>query len=278
MRIKITTLSENTAGRPDVLAEWGLCMLVEEDGQSILLDAGETHSAIHNAENLDIDLRCVTKIVLSHGHFDHTGGLRPLLQKMKQPVDIFAHPDIWALKYNRREGKPDRFIGIPFAPEELTSLGAKFTLSRSPVQLTENIWTTGEIPLVTDFESVEPSLFVKTENGWKPDPVLDDRGLIIKTPMGLVVVLGCAHRGMINTLYHAREITGLQKIHMVLGGCHLISATDEQIWQTISFLNEMGVKKVALSHCTGMHATMILSQTYGDDFIFNHTGNIIELI
>ena len=118
---------------------------------------------------------------------------------------------------------------------------------------------------------------MKTADGWEPDPVLDDQALIIKTPQGLVVVLGCAHRGMINTLYHAREITGIQKIHMVLGGCHLKDATDEQIWQTISALNEMGVQKLAVSHCTGMRATLMLAQTYGEDFIFNNTGNIIEV-
>lgn len=277
MGVKITTLSENTAGKPDVLAEWGLSILVEEDGQSILMDTGESLSVGYNAENLDIDLRKIDKIVLSHGHFDHTGGLRPLLQKMKRRVEIYSHPDVWAPKYSRREGQPNRYIGLPFVREELNSLGAVFNMTKDPIKLNHNIMTTGEIPMVTDFEKIEPSLFVQTATGWEPDPVLDDRSLIIQTPQGLVVVLGCAHRGMINTLYHSRDITGIQKIYMVIGGCHLKDATDEQIWQTVSALNEMGVKKLALSHCTGMHATMILSQTYGEDFIFNHTGNIIEV-
>jgi 7,8-dihydropterin-6-yl-methyl-4-(beta-D-ribofuranosyl)aminobenzene 5'-phosphate synthase len=277
MGVKITTLSENTAGKPDVLAEWGLSILVEEDGQSILMDTGESLSVGYNAENLDIDLRKIDKIVLSHGHFDHTGGLRPLLQKMKRRVEIYSHPDVWAPKYSRREGQPNRYIGLPFVREELNSLGAVFNMTKDPIKLNHNIMTTGEIPMVTDFEKIEPSLFVQTTTGWEPDPVLDDRSLIIQTPQGLVVVLGCAHRGMINTLYHSRDITGIQKIYMVMGGCHLKDATDEQIWQTVSALNEMGVKKLALSHCTGMHATMILSQTYGEDFIFNHTGNIIEV-
>jgi 7,8-dihydropterin-6-yl-methyl-4-(beta-D-ribofuranosyl)aminobenzene 5'-phosphate synthase len=131
--------------------------------------------------------------------------------------------------------------------------------------------------MTTDFEKIESSLFVKTAAGWEPDTLLDDLALIITTPMGLVVILGCAHRGMINTLYRARELTGVKKVHMVLGGCHLKEATDEQIWQSISALNEIGVQKLGVSHCTGTRATLLLAQTYGDDFIFNNTGTIINL-
>jgi 7,8-dihydropterin-6-yl-methyl-4-(beta-D-ribofuranosyl)aminobenzene 5'-phosphate synthase len=277
MGIRITTLSENTAGQPDILAEWGLSLLIETDGGSILLDAGASTSVVQNADRLGIDLKKIGKIVLSHGHFDHTGGLRVLLSKIQREVEVIAHPDIWEPKYNRREGKPDRYIGIPYQPRELEGLGARFILTPGPVKLSENIMTTGEVPQATDFEQIDSSLYVKTADGWEADKVLDDLAVLIKTESGLVVVLGCAHRGMINTLYHAREVTGVKKIHMVLGGSHLKDATDEQIWQAISALNEMGVEKLGVSHCTGMRATLLLAQTYGDDFIFNNTGNIINL-
>ena len=277
MGIRITTLSENTAGLPDVLAEWGLSILVETDDRSILLDAGASISIGQNADLLGIDLRKIDKIVLSHGHFDHTGGLNLLLRKMRREVEVIAHPDIWAPKYNRKEGKPEKHIAIPYQQRELESLGAWFTLSKGPVTLSEGVMTTGEVPMVTDFERIDSSLFVKTGSGWEPDALMDDQALVIKTHAGLVVVLGCAHRGMINTLYQAREISGIKKVHMVLGGCHLKDATDEQIWQTISCLNEIGVQKLGVSHCTGMKATLLLAQTYGDDFIFNNTGSIINL-
>jgi 7,8-dihydropterin-6-yl-methyl-4-(beta-D-ribofuranosyl)aminobenzene 5'-phosphate synthase len=277
MSIKITTLSENTAGQPDVLAEWGLSVLVETDKGNVLLDAGNSLSVINNIERLDIDTDKIEKIVLSHGHFDHTGGLRELLKKMKREIRVICHPDVWAAKYSRKENKPDRYIGIPYILEELESLGARFILTTEPFQINEKILTTGEIPMMTDFESVEPSLFIKTGDGWKPDPVLDDLALTVETASGLLVILGCAHRGMINTLHRVKELKPDKKIYMVIGGCHLKDATDEIIWQSISSLNELGVKRLALSHCTGMHATMILAQTYGEDFIFNHTGDIINL-
>jgi 7,8-dihydropterin-6-yl-methyl-4-(beta-D-ribofuranosyl)aminobenzene 5'-phosphate synthase len=125
MAIRITTLSENTASQFDVMAEWGLSILIEVDGQNILLDSGKSGAVCQNAEAMGIDLRKIDKIVLSHGHFDHTGGLQALLSKIKKEVEVIAHPDVWAPKYNRREDKPDRYIGIPFQLRTLESLGAR---------------------------------------------------------------------------------------------------------------------------------------------------------
>ena len=277
MGTRLITLSENTAWQTGVLAEWGLSILIEKDTHSILFDTGETISAAQNAGSLGIDLTKIDTIVLSHGHFDHTGGLLHLLAKIGREVTVIAHPDIWAAKYNRNSGRPEKYIGIPYSREELEAVGAKFKLTAEPVRIDEDIITTGEIPRLTDFESIDSSLYVKTESGWKPDELLDDQGIVIKTPQGLAVIPGCAHRGLINTLHHAREMTGIQKIYLVAGGSHLITASDEQIWQTISALNEMGVQKLATCHCTGMRANILLSQTFGKNFILNSTGTIINL-
>ncbi len=277
MAIRITTLSENTAGRIDLLAEWGLSILVETDSMNVLLDAGRTTSAAHNADRLRVDLNQLDKIVLSHGHADHTGGLRDILLKVRKPIDVIAHPDVWAAKYGHRRNGEDRYVGIPFQRAELEALGANFNLNRQPVVLNEEMMTTGEVPAVTDFEEVDPDLLVKEGAGFRPDAVLDDRALIIKTGQGLVVILGCAHRGIINTLYHAQKLTGIQPIHMVLGGCHLNSAGDERIWRTIAALKELGVEKIGVSHCTGLPAAAIMAHEFGDGFFFNNAGTVIEL-
>ena len=283
MKLCVTTLSENTAGinensagLVDFLAEWGLSILVETDEVNILLDTGRSISAAYNADSLGINLSRIDKIVLSHGHFDHTGGLRQVLRKMSKKVEIIAHPDIWTAKYSRRAGK-DRYIGIPFQRQELESLGANFNLTTKPVKITDNIMTTGEIPMVTDYEEIDPELVVKEDTGWQPDKLLDDRALIINTEPGLVVILGCAHRGIINTLYSAQQLTGVKRVHTVLGGCHLISASPERIRSTIAALKELGVQKLGVSHCTGLPAAVIMAQEFGDKFFFNNAGTSINL-
>jgi len=277
MGLKITTLSENTAGLNNLLGERGLSILVETDEANILFDTGRSISASHNAELLGIDLSQIDKIVLSHGHYDHTGGLRQILRRMRKRIEIIAHPDIWAVKYEHREGQEDRYIGIPFHRQTLESLGARFKLTTKPVRITVNIMTTGEIPMVTDYEEIEPYLLVKEGNRFKPDKLLDDQALIINTEPGLVVILGCAHRGIINTLYHARQLTGVKTIYTVLGGCHLMDATEERVWLTIAALKELGVQRLGVSHCTGLPASAIMAQEFGDRFFFNNAGTRISL-
>ncbi len=277
MKVRITTLSENTAVAGNLLAEWGLSILVETDTGSILLDTGQSISASHNADILGVDLSKIDKIVLSHGHSDHTGGLRQILRKMRKEVEIIAHPDIWLAKYARRRGQGDRYIGIPFQRQELEAIGARFNLTTKPVEITDNIMTTGEIPMVTDFEQIDPNLFVKENTDFKPDKLLDDQALIINTESGLVIILGCAHRGIINTLYHAQQLTGVKQISLVLGGCHLTGATEERIWLTIAALKELGVPRIGVSHCTGLPAAAIMAQEFGDSFFFNNVGTLTNL-
>jgi 7,8-dihydropterin-6-yl-methyl-4-(beta-D-ribofuranosyl)aminobenzene 5'-phosphate synthase len=277
MGLKITTLSDNSAGLGNFLAEWGLSILVETAETKILFDTGQSISASHNADILGIDLGKIDRIVLSHGHYDHTGGLRHILHRMRKEVEIIAHPDIWQVKYATREGEEEKYIGIPFHRQTLESLGARFKLSKKPVRITDNIITSGEIPMVTDYEEIEPYLVVKEGKRFKPDKLLDDQALFITTKRGLVVILGCAHRGIINTLYHARKLTGEKKIYMVVGGCHLMDASEERIYLTIAALKELGVQRIGVSHCTGLSAAAIMAREFGDSFFFNVAGTKIEL-
>ncbi|MBW2137663.1 MAG: MBL fold metallo-hydrolase [Deltaproteobacteria bacterium] len=277
MAIRITTLSENTAERGDFLGEWGLSILVETDEVTVLLDTGKTISAAHNADSLGVDLNKIDKVVLSHGHYDHTGGLRELLRRMGKKVEVIAHPDVWQQKYARREGEPDRYIGIPFQRIELESMGASFRISSQPVQIAKGVMTTGEIPMVTEFEHIDKALFVKEGSVWRPDKLTDDQALIVKTEQGLAVLLGCAHRGMINTLYHARHVAGQEKIYAVIGGSHLVGASEERLWQTIAALRKLGVERLGLCHCTDLPAASVLAQEFGERFFFNKAGTVVEL-
>ena len=274
--IRITTLSENTASRGNFLGEWGLSILVETEEIRVLFDTGKSISTCYNADTLNIDLKKIEKIILSHGHYDHTGGLRDVLRRMRKEVEIIGHPDIWAAKYSRREDEPDRYIGMPFQRHELESLGAAFVLTKTPARITNTITTTGEIPMVTDFEEIDAGLFVREGTAWQPDELLDDQALIVRTGVGLVVILGCAHRGIINTLYHARELTGTETIHTVVGGAHLVNATEERMWRTIAAVRDIGVQRLGLCHCTDLPAACLMAQEFGEGFFFNKAGTSIE--
>jgi 7,8-dihydropterin-6-yl-methyl-4-(beta-D-ribofuranosyl)aminobenzene 5'-phosphate synthase len=216
-------------------------------------------------------------MVISHGHHDHTGGLREVLGKMQKEIEIVAHPDIWTPKYGKRPGYEGIYAGIPFQRLELEKSGARFHETRESVKLTENILTTGEVPMVTEYELMNPGLCIIENGAYVPDPLLDDQAVILKTGEGLVVILGCAHRGMINTIYHAQQLTGVKEIAMVIGGCHLTGASEERIWLTIGALRELGVGRIGVSHCTGMPAAVVMAQEFGENFFFNNAGTRIEL-
>jgi len=277
MQIKLTTLSENTASAPGLLAEWGLSILVETDNYKVLLDTGLGVSAAYNAAILGVDLSAVDRIVLSHGHADHTGGLQHVLKVMRKEIEVIAHPDIWAAKYSRTFSKKEKYAGIPFVRDALENWRASFRLSQEPVWITDNIVTTGEIVMHTEYENIDRDLFVKEDGELRPDPLRDDLALVIKSQTGLIVVLGCGHRGMINTLHHAQKITGVEQIHMVVGGTHLLHASREQMDLTIAELKRLDIQKIGVSHCTGLQAAATLFKEFGDKFFFNNAGNIIKL-
>jgi 7,8-dihydropterin-6-yl-methyl-4-(beta-D-ribofuranosyl)aminobenzene 5'-phosphate synthase len=277
MTIKLTTLCENTAGNAGIVAEWGWSIFIEADDTNILFDTGGGFATARNADKFGIDLKRIDKIVLSHAHGDHTGGLREVLQKTESP-EVIAHPAVWIPKYKKDKDKDSpTYKGIPFAREELEKYG-KFTLSKQPVKLSKNITTTGEVARVTDFEEIETSFLVKEGDTFVQDVFPDDLALACKTEKGLVIILGCAHRGIVNTIHHAMKITGEDRVHTVLGGTHLYPKKKEQVVQTIAALKDMDIDNIGVSHCTGFNAAADIKSAFGDKFFLNNAGStrIIE--
>lgn len=284
MPIRITTLSENTATRLGVVAEWGLSILIQVDDCEILLDTGQGISAAYNATVLGIDLSGVERIVLSHGHRDHTGGLLHILRLMRKQVEVVAHPDIWGAKYALRPGRKEEYIGMPFRREAAESSGASFNLTEEPLWISENIVASGEIPMLTDYETIDPILCVKEPcpersegTELKPDPLRDDQALFIKSERGLIVILGCAHRGVVNTLRYAQKLTGVESIYTVIGGTHLIGASPERMNSTVADLKKLDIQRLGISHCTGLPALAMLAREFGETFFFNNAGARVSL-
>lgn len=278
MTVTITTLVENTAGAPFIVGEWGQSLLVETDGQKILFDTGPSSLISKNAAIMGVDIGAVDGIVLSHGHYDHTGGLQEVLTRIRESgrhpdgVNIIAHPDIFTPKYFYIKDFVERYVGIPFAREELEALGGRFNLTDEPVRLSENMLTTGEVELSMDFEKIDRDLHVKEGEAQVRDKLEDDMGIIIKTGQGLVLLLGCAHKGIVNTVLHAQKVTGIKEIYAVIGGTHLISADKEQMQSTIQSLKGFDIKKLGASHCTGLKAAAVLAREFEGAFFFNSAG------
>jgi 7,8-dihydropterin-6-yl-methyl-4-(beta-D-ribofuranosyl)aminobenzene 5'-phosphate synthase len=274
--MRVVTLCENSAGlRREVLAEHGFSAYVEFGDYKLIFDAGQTTTCVHNASVLKIDLEGVP-IALSHGHYDHTGGLVSLLKKTG-PVAVYAHPDVFASRYSRRGGAL-RQIGIPFKKEDLEKMGAEFEFSRKAREIHPGLWLTGEVPRLTEFETASENLVVISDEGEiTVDPLLDDQALILVLERGLFVLLGCAHSGMINTLEHAKRVTGVDTVLGVAGGAHLGFGGEEKLPKTIEALRGLDLEILAPSHCTGFAAASVLAATYPDQFVFNCVGTEIVL-
>ena len=275
MKVKITTLAENSVGKIGAIAEHGLSMLLELDDLCVMLDAGPSGSTAHNARFMNVDLSRVGHIALSHGHGDHTGGLMDVLAQTGE-VTVHAHTEVWKPRYSVRKDQKPKYSGLPYQRGLLEAMGATFNLSDAPIQIAENVMTTGPVPRKTDFEKLDSAAKVKTPQGWEQDQILDDQALLVKTPKGLVVLLGCAHSGIVNSLNHARQVAGDERIFAVLGGTHLSFLDRDQLTKTVAALKEMDIQKLGVSHCTGMAAAVVLAHEFGDRFFFNNAGTVTE--
>jgi len=279
MKTRITILCENLVGQRVGLGEHGFSAFIETDRGDYLFDTGGGRSIVANSLALGKDLRTVQKIFLSHGHYDHTGGL-PEVLKLKGNVDVHAHPHVFldrmaVLKENGKETK--RFVGIPYKKGYLESLGANFISNSDFLEVEKGVFLTGEVPRKTSFEKPDPRLFSEINGKTEPDVFLDDQSLIMESEKGFILVLGCAHSGMINIIHHVINKTGKQKFYAILGGTHLDFLTPEQLEESIKALKKMNIERIGVSHCTGMKAACRLLQEFGDRYFYGCVGSVLEI-
>ncbi|MFO7751794.1 MAG: MBL fold metallo-hydrolase [Desulfobacteraceae bacterium] len=273
----ITVVCENRTAAPvGVAGEYGFAAFIEKDGKKILFDTGQGIALKNNAAVLKTDLAKVDQVVLSHGHFDHTGGLSQALMS-SWGSEVIAHPDIFDDKYTEMHfGKETGrfYIGVPYRREFLESaLGATFSMQKGYIEISPGVWFSGEVPRRTDFERPDSALKVKRDGEFLDDPMLDDASILVETDSGPVIVAGCAHAGIVNVMNHFREKSGHESFHAVIGGTHLGFAEDEQqLFKTMDAFEKMGLDLIAVSHCTGNEAAAACYNRFREKFAFANAG------
>lgn len=254
MEITITVLVDNnTYIDAYYLGEPAVSYYVEADGKRILFDTGYSDVLLQNAQKLEIDLSRLDYIVLSHGHNDHTGGLRYLAQHLDlQKVKLIAHPHCFLPK--KAEGMD---IGAPYSEMEM---GKRIDLQmvKEPVDITEHCGFLGEIERITDFEG--GTIGEQLRNGsWEQDNMLDDSAMFLRTKEGIFIITGCSHSGICNIISYAKKIAGDNRIAGILGGFHLLQE-EERLYKTISFLEKEKIKKLYPCHCISFLAKTKINQ------------------
>ncbi len=275
--IHITILVENTASQPDFLAEHGLSFWIQYGSKRVLFDTGQSEILIHNAKISGIDLSTADAVILSHGHYDHTGGLSAVLDIAKKAV-LYVHPEALSPKFSRKGGDI-RMIGMPrCAAEKIQTLAGagRVVWTQDPTQVFPNLSITGQIPRNTDFEDVGGAFYLD-ETCRSKDRLPDDQALFLNSNNGPIVVLGCAHSGVANTLSYVAKLNAQKRIYAVLGGMHLLNASNKRIEQTAEILRDYGVQKIGLAHCTGINATRQLLNLFPERCFTCPVGTRIDL-
>ena len=263
--LKVTVLSTMLAG--DVgIGEWGFAALLEADGRRLLIDTGDRpETVLHNATELGIDLSTVTDVVLTHNHQDHTGGLVTLRREMakKDPQALSrAHVGkgifLSRLTPDGREGN-----GLLPVKGDYEALGGTFIEHAGPEPIFPGVWVTGPVPRVNPEHNWSGSLKLQTTAGPVEDTIPEDTSVVVETPDGLVVISGCGHAGVVNTIEYARKVVAPERILAAIGGFHLFEATDDRLAWTARRLGRYDLGYFLGAHCTGLEAVFRIRKLAG---------------
>lgn len=279
--MRLTVLVDDSANpkRPKLIAKHGLSFFIElkvgKETTRLLMDTGPNLDVIlHNAQMLNIDLQKIDLIVLSHGHYDHTGGLLGVLKCTGKRTPVIAHPESFGAKFVAK--KRFRYAGIPFLPSELEGAGGIPILSQKPFAILPGIFVSGEIKRITEFKNVEGFKAIKRHE-LVDDYMPDDQALFVMVKSrGLVVITGCAHAGLIDTIKQAQRVTGSRNVYAIAGGFHLASASAKRVKATVDELRKVGIKALMPCHCTGKTAIKKFSETFGGKCRQVRTGDVVK--
>lgn len=275
--MKITTLIENQLGRrKDLHKEHGISLYIEAYGKKILFDTGQCEKFLKNAKKLKVDLNQLDYVILSHGHYDHSGGFEKLIKEINPDIELFIGKEFFNKKYNRRYNCDYAYVGNKFDKEFLEDKHINTNyVSDDLTNITDDIAVIANIDRDKEFENINKVMYISKDDGYEKDMFLDEISLAIKTEKGLIVIVGCSHAGIVNILETTRVRTGMN-IHAVVGGTHLIREDDEKINKVIDYFKENDIKVIGACHCTGLQGATMLRQQLEENFIENNTGDVLE--
>ena len=277
--LKIRLLSENYARKRHMLAEHGLSIWIEADNKNILFDTGQSDIFSHNARHAGIDISKADMLVISHGHYDHTGGV-PEFCRINEKAPIYVHQGAFSKRYYGLK-EPGINIGILWVVHETGELNIPFerlVMGKGPVLIGSNIVISGEIPVTVAFEEAPNNFYIDDGNGkLSQDLIVDERILIIEGCKGIYIFAGCSHAGVINCIKYAQKLFPGKKIAGIIAGMHLENVTDTRLKMTIRNFLDHDIETVVPLHCTGMLSICEMKRllkerckmpTVGDEIIF----------
>lgn len=257
--------------------EHGLALLIQANGYSIVFDTGQGTALFANADAMNVDLKRPEMLVLSHGHYDHTGGI-PELLRINPGIRIFNHPEAMVKRYSCHPDKPVKDISMPDAAAAALDNHPRNLLRHitSPLEILTGVWLTGEIPRIAPFEDVGGPFFLDNKGQFQ-DSIIDDMALWIETAAGLVIVLGCCHSGLVNTVEYIRELRGGSRVRGIIGGMHLLHTSSERLEQTCKKLQEWSLDFIIPCHCTGETAITAMISLLGERVKTGNAGMVLKL-
>lgn len=278
--IKVSILTENTVYKRGFLGEHGLSLLIETKGKRYLFDTGQSRVFLHNADMLHLPLENLDGIILSHGHYDHCGGMG-YVQCLGTKVPVYVQQKAFEKKYTENPQTGElRYIGMEDASEWKKSQQLNL-LSESCTQISEGFYLLSDITYTTEFEPNSGGFWreVCKEQGPElmADTMEDEQILVVESSKGLCVFAGCAHPGIINCLHYAQSAFPGKHIHSLIAGMHLKGSGRQRIIQTVQALQNLDVDKVIPLHCTGIRAIGMIKEALGERCILAEAGKQIEI-
>lgn len=266
--MEITVLVENLAYKQGTKGEHGLSILIKVNNKNILFDTGQSGLLVENAKAMNIDLSAIDMVVISHGHYDHTGGLEAFFEINKN-APVYLKPQAFEEKMSLTTGKP-RYIGLD--KKVIKKYASRFKTINETKEIAPGLTIVTQINSYYPFEKGSTNMIVEKGGQQLKDPFDDELFMVYEEGESLTVLTGCAHRGIANICRTAIDVSGGKKIKSVLGGTHLKNASHERIVQTLKTLETFDIDNYGLCHCTGLQAFMQFSQQYKDKVKYAHVG------